>query len=54
LIFSMLLVSLPLSFIVLGSKPVQEWGSQVIENVLFPLDQQPADPDDPDDPTPPA
>ncbi len=54
LVFSMLLVSLPLSFIVLGSKPVQEWGSQVIENVLFPLDQQPADPDDPDAPTPPA
>lgn len=54
LVFSMLLVSLPLSFIVLGSKPVQEWGSQVIENVLFPLDKQPADPDDPDDPTPPA
>ena len=54
LVFSMLLVSLPLSFILLGSKPVQEWGSQVIENVLFPLDKQPADPDDPDDPTPPA
>lgn len=54
LVFSMLLVSLPLSFILLGSKPVQEWGSQVIENVLFPLDKQPADPDDPDNPTPPA
>ena len=54
LVFSMLLVSLPLSFIVLGSKPVQEWGSQVIENVLFPLDKQPENPDDPDDPTPPA
>lgn len=54
LVFSMVLVSLPLSFIVLGSKPVQEWGSQVIENVLFPLDKQPENPDDPDDPTPPA
>ncbi len=54
LVFCMLLVTLPLSFIVLGSKPVQEFGSQVIENVLFPLDQQPEQPDDPDAPTPPV
>ena len=46
LVFSLLLVSLPLSFIVLGSEPVQEWKNQVIENVLFPLDHQLEDPDD--------
>lgn len=53
LVVCMLAVSLPLSFIVLGSKPVQEWGSEVIENVLFPLDQEAETPDDPDKPTPP-
>ena len=53
LVVCMLAVSLPLSFIVLGSKPVQEWGSEVIENVLFPLDQEVETPDDPDEPTPP-
>lgn len=53
LVVCMLAVSLPLSFIVLGSEPVQEWGSEVIENVLFPLDQEDETPDDPDEPTPP-
>lgn len=54
LAYCMLLVSLPLSFIVLRSDPVQNIGSQIIENVLFPLDQKTENPDDPDDPTPPA
>ncbi len=53
LVVCMLAVSLPLSFIVLGSEPVQEWGSEVIENVLFPLDQEDETPDDPDESTPP-
>lgn len=53
LVVCMLAVSLPLSFIVLGSEPVQEWGSEVIENVLFPLDQEDETPGDPDEPTPP-
>lgn len=50
----MLLVSLPLSLIVLGSEPVQNLGSKIIENVIFPLDQQPEDPKDPDHPEEPA
>ncbi len=54
LVVCMLAVSLPLSFVVLGSEPVREWRSQVIESVLFPLDQQPENPDDPDDPAPPT
>ena len=53
LVFCMLAVSLPLSFIVLGSKPVQAWGNEIMENVLFPLDQETETPDDPDEPTPP-
>lgn len=54
LAFSLLLVSLPLSFVVLGTEPVQEWSSQVIESVIFPLDQQPENPEDPDHPEEPA
>ena len=54
LAFCMLLVTLPLSFIVLGSKPVQEFGSEVIDELLFPLDQQPQQPDDPDEPISPT
>ena len=54
LAFCMLLVTLPLSFIVLGSKPVQELGSEVIDELLFPLDQQPQQPDDPDEPVSPT
>jgi len=50
----MLLVSLPLSLIVLGSEPVQNLGSKIIENVIFPLDQQLEDPKDPDHPEEPA
>ena len=51
LTFSMLLVSLPLSFIVLGSEHIQKLETQIIENVLFPLDKQPETPDDPDEPS---
>lgn len=54
LVFCLLLVSLPLSFVVLGSEPVQNLGSKIIENVIFPLDQQPEDPEDPDHPEEPA
>ena len=54
LVFSLLLVTLPLSFVVLGSEPVQKWSSQVIESVIFPLDQQPENPEDPDHPEEPA
>ena len=43
-----LLISLPLSLVMLDSEPVQEIVSPVIESVLFPLDQQPDIPDDPD------
>ena len=50
LVFCMLLVSLPLSFIVLRSEPARELGNQVIENVLFPLDKEQVEPDDPDAP----
>ena len=47
LVFCMLLVSLPLSLVVLDSEPVQKWSSQIIENVIFPLDQQPDDSEEP-------
>lgn len=50
LVFCMLLVSLPLSFIVLRSEPARELGNQVIETVLFPLDKEQVEPDDPDAP----
>lgn len=54
LIFCLLLVSLPLSFIVLGSEPVQNLGNQIIDNVIFPLDKQPENPEDPDHPEEPV
>lgn len=54
LVFSMLLVSLPLSLIVLGSEPVQNLGGKIIDNVLFPLDQQPENPGDSDLPEEPV
>ena len=53
LVVCMLAISLPLSFIVLRSEPARELGNQVIENVLFPLDQEAETPDDPNQPTPP-
>ncbi len=53
LVVCMLLVSLPLSFIVLGSDSVQELLSPVVDSLLFPLDQQEGSTDDPDQPTPP-
>lgn len=53
LVVCMLVVSLPLSFILLGSEPGQEWSNQVIEYVLFPLDKQPETPNDPDAPSEP-
>jgi len=51
----MLFVSLPLSLMIFDGNPVQEWSNQVVDHLLFPLDQQadvPQDPDAPDDTTP--
>lgn len=51
LTFCLLVASLPLSLIILGADPVQEWSSPIIDEVIFPLDQQVDHPDDPDDPS---
>ena len=51
LTFCLLVASLPLSLIILGADPVQEWSSPIIDKVIFPLDQQVDIPDDPDDPS---
>ncbi|MBQ7379117.1 MAG: leucine-rich repeat domain-containing protein [Clostridia bacterium] len=51
LAFCLLVVSLPLSLVILSADPVQEWSSQVIDKVIFPLDQQVGNPEDPTSPT---
>jgi len=51
LTFCLLVASLPLSLIILGADPVQEWSSPIIDKVIFPLGQQVDHPDDPDDPS---